>query len=234
MSFDPSTRKDAGGTFGYMAPELFQEGAKHTKEADVYAFGIIVYEVITGARSFGRRRPAELPMRAILGLTPARPEDPVASGFGQGTWELIAKCWYAIPQRRPTAREAWEHFERVAATSTSVDPGPVPSAQEEHGGAPEADISSRSFCEHRQCRGSIVASLLTTIFPAKLLAQQPRSSSSRLQQIVFAAHAFINPGSARPPAPITPTVHDKPNLWGRVLRGIGPYFKLLPSSLRDT
>ena len=126
MSSEPPTYSwDVGGTFGYMAPELFSEIARPSKEVDMYAFGMVVYEVITGTRPFGRRRMAELPLLTARGIRPGRPEDPVAIEFGQGRWEFAEQCWDENPERRPTAREALEHFERVAKTSIVVDPTPV-------------------------------------------------------------------------------------------------------------
>ena len=126
ISFDPTTYKaDCGGTFGYMAPELFAASAKPSKEADMYAFGMVVYEVVTGARPFGQRRAVELLLPTIVGTRPSRPENPMAVGFGQGTWELAEKCWDRDRGRRPTAREALEHFGCVAKTSRVVGPGPT-------------------------------------------------------------------------------------------------------------
>ena len=125
-----------------MAPELFRRGAKFSKEADMWAFGMVVYEVVTGARPFGRRN-SEI---VVFGARPNTPEDPVAVGFGQGTWEFAERCWDANWEQRPTAAEALEHFGRVAGTSTVVDPGAtireVPSSL--------GSISSRNSCEYRK------------------------------------------------------------------------------------
>ncbi|KAF9644426.1 kinase-like protein [Thelephora ganbajun] len=123
-SFGP-TGMGGCGTFGYMAPELFSEGANVSKETDMYAFGMVVYEVITGVRLYRDRGPFELPLLITQGLRPPRPEDPDAVGFGEGTWEFIEKCWNKDRKQRHTAREAAEHFERVARTSTVIDPGPT-------------------------------------------------------------------------------------------------------------
>lgn len=151
MSSDPTTSANAGGTIYYMAPELFLEGAKHSKEADMYAFGIVVYEVVTGARPFTQRRMVEFPLLTTGGSRPNRPEDPVTIGFGQGTWEFAEKCWDGNLERRPTATDALEHFERVAKTSKVVDPGPViPGYDPADVTPPRPDSSSRNFCEcHR-------------------------------------------------------------------------------------
>ena len=150
ISFGPTTsRAGAGGTLGYIAPELFSEGAEASKEADIYAFGMVVYEVITGTRPFGRRRVIELPLHTARGGRPIRPEDPEAVGFGQGTWEFTERCWDGSQERRPTAREALEHFERVAKTSMVVKPGPtIPG----HGAAdeePSKSDSTSNYCERR-------------------------------------------------------------------------------------
>ena len=137
------SRTIAGGTFGYMAPELFNEDARDSKEGDMYAFGMLVYEVITGSRPFEHHRMIELPRLTIQGSRPPRPEDPVAVGFGQGTWEFVEKCWDKNPELRPSATEALDHFKRAARTSTDVDPGPTVSIHESAHPKP----GSSSICE---------------------------------------------------------------------------------------
>lgn len=152
MTFNPTTLTDAGGTPGFMAPELYLAGAKPTKEADIYSFGILVYEVITGSHPFRQQRPAELQMLTTSGVRPMRIEGPANTGFGQGTWELIENCWDASPQQRPLAKEVLVHFERVAATSTIVNPSPSLWARrvdDEEFSRP--DSNSVGFCERHQC-----------------------------------------------------------------------------------
>ena len=148
MTFDLTTHNDVGGTWGYMAPELCLEDGKRTKEADIYAFGMVVYEVITGSSPFRQHVRARLPMLAASGSRPERPEDPIAGDFGQGTWEFIERCWDQNPQQRPMAKGASEHFERVAATSNVVAPSPVPTApivDDESSSGPD---STRNFCKY--------------------------------------------------------------------------------------
>ena len=101
-----------------MAPELFSQGTRASKQADIYAFGIVVYEVITGTYPFDAAT-------SLQGSRPPRPEDPVGVGFGQGTWEFVERCWDEDPGQRPTAREALEHFEYISRNSRKVDPGPM-------------------------------------------------------------------------------------------------------------
>ena len=86
----------------------------------MYAFGMVVYEVIVGALPFDAAMP---PKFTLQSSRPPRPGDPVGIGFGQGTWEFIERCWDKDPGRRPTAREALKHFDCAARTSAVVDPG---------------------------------------------------------------------------------------------------------------
>ena len=39
------TAPTRGGTFLWMAPELFNDGAHPSKASDIYAFGMVAYEV---------------------------------------------------------------------------------------------------------------------------------------------------------------------------------------------
>ena len=120
---ETTTEGDAGGTVGFMAPELLSAGAKVSKEADMYALGMVVYEVIAGAQPYRLCKPWEIMMLTIQGSRPPKPEAPVPVGFDQGTWEFAERCWDENPMQRPSARAALEHFEHVARTSTVVDPG---------------------------------------------------------------------------------------------------------------
>lgn len=117
--------KDANSIYGYAAPEVISGDAIASKEADIHDFGIVVYEVITGTHPFGRHALGKLMELAPQGPRPPRLGDPVAVGFGQGTWEFIERCWDEDPRQRPSAREALEHFEHVAKTSAGIDPGPT-------------------------------------------------------------------------------------------------------------
>ena len=68
-----------------MVPELFSTDAEPSKEVDMYAFGMVVYEVITGARPYGKFKLTEIPVLTVQGMRPSKPDDLMPAGFEQGT-----------------------------------------------------------------------------------------------------------------------------------------------------
>ncbi|PKI68405.1 hypothetical protein CRG98_011202 [Punica granatum] len=53
----PFLCKTVKGTFGYLAPEYFQHG-KVSDKTDVYAFGVVLLELLTGRKPIEAKRPA--------------------------------------------------------------------------------------------------------------------------------------------------------------------------------
>lgn len=120
------------GTPDYMAPELFD--AKHADHrADLYAVGIMLYEMTTGERPLKGDTVAQV-MRAQLMETPIPPVEVVA-GFDPALSELILKALQKEPaQRFADAREMREALERICPPPEGGDtertliysPSPLP------------------------------------------------------------------------------------------------------------
>lgn len=95
-----------GGTPRYMAPEL-RRGAKPSKASDVYALGVILYEMVTGAKSF---QPSQLRDGRPIPL----PELPSAINKElPALWDkAIMPCLHHTPDRRPEAGKVLAIFDR--------------------------------------------------------------------------------------------------------------------------
>lgn len=98
------------GTPQYMAPEVI-DGGKYNGKADVYSFGILMYEVITQLAPFddyvkGKITAFQLHKQVLEGL---RPQFKVP--IKESLQSLIEKCWSQEPRERPTFEEI---FNRLA------------------------------------------------------------------------------------------------------------------------
>jgi serine/threonine-protein kinase len=103
------------GTPEYVAPEMVA-GETATAASDVYAFGVIAYEVLAGRRPFEADHPAAL-LQAHLTAEPAPPPD-----LDPRAWPLIAACLAKDPARRPGAAALADGF---AALAAGVSPAPL-------------------------------------------------------------------------------------------------------------
>ena len=120
----------AGGTPLYMAPELLnpdkygEKNSRPTKPADIYAFGMVIYEVLTGFDPFYDQNfgTIQLICRVVDGLRPTKPNNAKYIGFGSGTWELVKECWKVQSKRRPTVKRVLAHLAGVATSSATVGP----------------------------------------------------------------------------------------------------------------
>ncbi|MEV8517924.1 serine/threonine-protein kinase [Dactylosporangium sp. NPDC051484] len=83
------------GTMPYMAPELW-DGQPATPKSDLYAFGVLAYEVLTGARPFTGASEAEW-RRQHQQVTPG----PLSPGVPPALGRLVLRLLAKEPARRP-------------------------------------------------------------------------------------------------------------------------------------
>jgi serine/threonine protein kinase len=119
-----------GGTPMFMAPELLcpskfgKKSSRPTQPGDIYALGLVIYEVLTGSHPFHDKMwgEPEIVFHVMTGVRPTKPVDAEQIGFGDGTWELAEECWIEESTRRPTIDKVLTHLTRVAAHSKIVGP----------------------------------------------------------------------------------------------------------------
>ena len=85
------------GTVGYMAPEQVRGGVADAR-SDIFAFGVILYEMLTGKRAFQRDTPAET-MSAILNEDPP-PVSQASQVVPPPMQKIVGRCLEKKPERR--------------------------------------------------------------------------------------------------------------------------------------
>jgi serine/threonine protein kinase len=94
----------SGGTGSrrFMAPEVAMS-EPYNLSADIYSYGILLWEILTLQKSFARMPPGEHRERVVLGGE--RPE--LDESWSPLIKELLQGCWHADPAQRPTAAEVY-------------------------------------------------------------------------------------------------------------------------------
>jgi len=128
--------KDGAGTVEYMAPELLQTPSVATPQSDIYAFGVILYQMLVGRVPFPQADSSFMAMAECLNgiarLPPPRfAEVAPDRSFPPGIEALVLQCLEKNPSRRPQTME--EVCERFLAC---YEPKPEPPAPPPSSGRP--------------------------------------------------------------------------------------------------
>ncbi|PKK65342.1 kinase-like protein [Rhizophagus irregularis] len=96
------------GIIPYIAPEIFQ-GHKYTTASDIYSFGMIMWEFMTGRRPFwDQNYDIDLIISICEGLRP-----PITTIIPKDYINLMKKCWHSDPNKRPTASSILKELDYI-------------------------------------------------------------------------------------------------------------------------
>uniref|UniRef100_A0A0E0IN43 non-specific serine/threonine protein kinase n=1 Tax=Oryza nivara TaxID=4536 RepID=A0A0E0IN43_ORYNI len=97
------------GTYRWMAPEVI-EHKPYDHKADVFSFGILMWELLTGKIPYEYLTPLQAAVGVVQkGLRPTIPKNAHAK-----LSELLQKCWQQEPAERPDFSEILETLQRIA------------------------------------------------------------------------------------------------------------------------
>ncbi|KAJ0971245.1 hypothetical protein J5N97_019204 [Dioscorea zingiberensis] len=101
------------GTIPWMAPELINSKSNMvTEKVDVYSFGIVMWELLTGEEPYENMRSEDIIAGIIKG--DLRPEIPT---WCDPVWRsLMERCWSSDPCSRPAFSEVAKELRAIAAS----------------------------------------------------------------------------------------------------------------------
>jgi serine/threonine protein kinase len=101
----PDNENDMSGALPYIAPEVLH-GEPYTKAADIYSFGILMWEMISGVSAIDNISDYMEFMQDIC--KDVRPK--AIEGTVPEYVKLMKKCWNEDPKKRPSANKLSDSF----------------------------------------------------------------------------------------------------------------------------
>ena len=145
---DQTTPGSVVGTVSYMAPEQAR-GRPVDKRADIWAFGVVLFEMLTGQRLFARETTSDAVVAVLT-------HDPDWSLLPEGTPEGVKRLL-----RRCLARDAKNRLHDIADARLELEESnePEPLAPDSSVAGP-AEMRSRPAKRPRAVRAALVAALV--------------------------------------------------------------------------
>ena len=123
LSSDLTLTQSPQLTLYYAAPEFSDEDVAYNSKVDVYSFGVMLYEIVTGQLALRHLNQCQLMPFILRGKRPEIPDKVLPF-----TRSLIKRCWSGDPSERPSFSDIYselvEHHFRIFE---DVDSGAVAS-----------------------------------------------------------------------------------------------------------
>jgi serine/threonine protein kinase len=93
------------------APEVIR-GERYSEKADVYSFGIVVWEMVTRKAPFAGRNFMGVTLEVLEGRRPPVPPD-----CAPAVAKLMTKCWHSDAAKRPSMEEVVATLDSLLSAS---------------------------------------------------------------------------------------------------------------------
>lgn len=94
----------------WLAPECFTRNGIYTAQSDIYSYGVILWELMSGKRPYAGISETEVPKHTLQGKRDA------LTGIPEPCATLIKQCWSIEPAQRPNLSHIIEALEKYTIT----------------------------------------------------------------------------------------------------------------------
>jgi serine/threonine protein kinase len=121
------TTGDVKGTVAWLPPELLKLRPKYTHASDVYAFGMVLWELATRRRPYADAHSEQV----IISYIKDGETEEFDDNSPQTLVELVKKAWSKEPAQRPTAAAMVEVLERQQQAAEATEQQHPPQQQQQ-------------------------------------------------------------------------------------------------------
>ncbi|KAK4289572.1 hypothetical protein Pmani_037467 [Petrolisthes manimaculis] len=107
------------GNLRWMAPEVFTQCTRYSIKADVFSFGLCLWELLASELPFAHLKPAAA--AADMAYRHSRP--PLEMAFPVEVSVVLEKAWHKIPEQRPNFAEIIDELEVLCANQKACKEG---------------------------------------------------------------------------------------------------------------
>jgi eukaryotic-like serine/threonine-protein kinase len=165
------------GTPAYMSPEQASADPAVDHRADVYAFGVLAYELLTGQTPFGGRTP-----QGLLAAHVTEPPEPVLRrrpSLPPGLAALVMRCLEKRPADRPqTAAEVVHALDDVTPPSGTSSRATIPAT------TTEANVRRRWLRALVPVAGAVAGVVLSVLAGAYVTSKVRRAPAAAVPQSI--------------------------------------------------
>jgi len=111
------SKVDEVGSVPWMAPELFKLVPSYSVKSDIYAYGIVLWEIASREDPYKDCPSATLLRECVKDGD----RNPIPEGTPKEFDKLIQDCWAQVPEQRPTAAKVLERIRSAAGDDLDSD-----------------------------------------------------------------------------------------------------------------
>jgi serine/threonine protein kinase len=111
LSQDKSTKMNTRvGTLNWVAPEVLEGAVAYDEKADIYSFGMVLWELLTGRTPYEGKSQLQ-----VIRMIDMREKERVPENADPDYARLIRACWHEDPKKRPTIMRVMRQLEQIQA-----------------------------------------------------------------------------------------------------------------------